>query len=61
MFPVYQCVEWQCRYVAEDKRCCVLPLNHEGEHQLACCHDEAQAVNQGQARTTGANLKAHER
>lgn len=24
--------EWQCRYVAEDQRCCVRPHGHEGEH-----------------------------
>ena len=31
-FPVYQCEEWQCRYVFPDKRCCVRPKDHDGEH-----------------------------
>ena len=35
-FPVYQAVEWQCRYVEPaTKLCCVLGLNHEGPHRLA--------------------------
>jgi len=31
-FPVYQCKEWQCRYVFPDGRCCRLTLDHKGEH-----------------------------
>lgn len=27
--------EWQCRFVADDKRCCGLPIGHEGEHMFA--------------------------
>lgn len=30
-FPVYQGVEWQCRYVFPDMRCCRLPINHAGD------------------------------
>jgi deoxycytidylate deaminase len=31
-FPVYQAVEWQCRFVFDDKRCCGLKIGHEGDH-----------------------------
>jgi len=31
-FPVYQAVEWQCRFVFEDKRCCGLKIGHQGDH-----------------------------
>ncbi len=24
--------EWQCRFVADDKRCCQLPTDHDGDH-----------------------------
>lgn len=27
--------EWQCRFVADDKRCCLLPIGHEGVHQFS--------------------------
>lgn len=27
--------EWQCRFVAEDKRCCGLPIGHDGDHAFA--------------------------
>ena len=40
-FPVYQAVEWQCRYVEPvTNLCCVLGLNHEGPHRMAgrCPH-----------------------
>lgn len=32
--------EWQCRFVADDKRCCQLSLGHDGEHafQLESSH-----------------------
>ncbi len=26
--------EWQCRFVADDQRCCQLPIGHEGGHTL---------------------------
>lgn len=32
-FPVYQCEEWQCRYVFPDQRCCGLRINHDGAHE----------------------------
>src|SRR3954470_11426726 len=31
-FPVYQCQEWQCRYVSPENVCCVRPIGHAGEH-----------------------------
>jgi hypothetical protein len=31
-FPVYQCEEWQCRYVFPDSRCCGLSKDHDGDH-----------------------------
>jgi hypothetical protein len=37
-FPVYQCKEWQCRYVFPDQSCCGLPIGHSGEHAVACGH-----------------------
>jgi hypothetical protein len=33
--PVYQCEEWQCRYVFTDQMCCIRPLGHEGDHAPA--------------------------
>jgi len=27
--------EWQCRFVADDKRCCQLSKDHDGEHAFA--------------------------
>lgn len=27
--------EWQCRFVAEDKRCCLLSIGHDGEHRFS--------------------------
>jgi hypothetical protein len=42
-FPVYQCQEWQCRYVFPDGRCCVLPKEHTdhrpASHSTARCRD----------------------
>jgi len=26
--------EWQCRFVADDQRCCQLPLDHGGAHRF---------------------------
>lgn len=35
VFPVYQCEEWQCRFVFKDRRCCGLKIGHVGEHKPA--------------------------
>lgn len=37
-FPVYQCREWQCRYVFQDGKCCGLLILHRGDHAPACGH-----------------------
>ena len=28
--------EWQCRFVADNKQCCLLPAAHKGEHRFMC-------------------------
>jgi hypothetical protein len=27
--------EWQCRFIGEDKRCCLLLKDHDGEHKFS--------------------------
>jgi hypothetical protein len=34
-FPIYESVEWQCRHVFPDQRCCIRQEGHDGEHRPA--------------------------
>jgi hypothetical protein len=52
-FPVYQCKEWQCRYVFPNQMCCIRDKGHSGEHRAAVEEPVSVGAVDPQAASTG--------